>query len=72
MTVKELKRSLVKFGSDFDDTEILMQYATPDGKTDVDLLAFTGNTKDCEAVILGTKLAYLSMKKKGILPEKEK
>lgn len=68
MTVKELKKSLGRLSSDFDDTIVAMQFLGKDGQFDVDALAFTGYTKDFAAVILGSHKAALELQKKGKIP----
>ena len=65
MTVKELKRSLSKIGTDFDDYHIIIQYLDSDGKKAQDLLVYTGYFKTIEAFALGTYQLALHLKKTG-------
>lgn len=71
MTVKQLKQSLAKLTSDFDDTEIIVQFAFSGDQIGLDNLAMTGYTKGFEAVILGTKEAVLLLQKNGGLQQKK-
>lgn len=68
MTVKELKNSLGRLSSDFDDTIVAIQFIGKDGQFDADALAFTGYTKGFEAVILGSHKAALELQKGGRIP----
>ena len=56
MKLGELKSSLSRFPTDMDDTEILVQYVSADGKEDADCLAYVAyaNLQDDFVVCLGT------------------
>jgi xylose isomerase len=53
MTLGELKLSLRKLGSDFDDTHVMIHTISDKGDTIYDLLAFVGHTPDFSAVVFG-------------------
>jgi hypothetical protein len=52
LKLKELKESLKKFSSDFDEAEVILQFSKPNGESDFDLLSAVGMTKTMEGVVL--------------------
>ena len=53
MILKELRESLKKFTSDFDEAEILIKHSNGD-KSDFDLMAAVGMTKEMDGIIFIT------------------
>ena len=52
MRLKDLKKSLAKFGSDFDTCEVLISYKDVFGHEDFDLVAGTGHDPEMKYVYL--------------------
>jgi hypothetical protein len=67
MTLGELKASLRKLSSDFDDTHVMMHTLDDSGKSVFDLLTFTSYTVDFTAIVLGGWSLAKQMAKEGKL-----
>lgn len=69
MTIGELKKSLTRFPSDMDDTEVLFTFVGADDKPEYDNLAFVAYAEvgDKTILMLGSMKAALERMKKGSL-----
>ena len=52
MHLSELKKALAKFGSDFDDCEVLLSYKDVFGHEDCDLVVGTGHDPEMKYIYL--------------------
>lgn len=69
MKLKELKKSLGKFGGDFDDCEVLISFKDSFENEDYDLVAGVGHDKNMESVYL-ISLAMIDKHLKNPINEK--
>lgn len=52
MRLKELKNSIARFGSDFDDCQVFMSFRDSTGAEEYDLIGGTGHDKSMEFIVL--------------------